>query len=227
MILRKLNPEQIVSVKINAEQQWLETELASLTNLNKVTSISLLNLQQADKISRYEVYLTNLTCLSLWYDNETTYDMIASIISQLHSPIKRFEIHSPGTLCTHYGTSERNIGLMMNSSIEYLLIDMSHFPLTSINNCFQCYSSCLLMTIIDFMKNMYNIHHVCLITNKYNLKKLLDVKEWNRLLYLSPELKKVTLRVLDGVLEDGDTTEKILEIQKILTPQIKFQVTFV
>jgi hypothetical protein len=226
-ILRKLNPEQIVSMKIDAKQQFLERELASLTTLNKITSISLLNLQQTDKINIYEAYLRNLTCISLWYDNEITYDIIASIINQVYSPIKRFEIHSPGALCIHYCPSERNTGSMINSSIEYLLIDMSHFPLTSIKNCLQCYPSCLLMTIIDFIKSLPNIHHVCLITNKYNLTNLLDVKEWNRLLDLSRKLKKVTLRVLDSVLEDRDNTEKILEIQTMLRQQIKFQVTFV
>jgi hypothetical protein len=224
MVLQKLDPEQIVSLRFDTNGFGLKLELAALQN---ITSLTLLNLQFMEYISECAIHFPKLTRLLLWYDNEVGFNFLSSMFRHLQSPIERLEIRCAGALCTHYDTKELYLPQMGNVSINYFLLDVRHLPVTSTNECFRQYESCFLMTIIDLIKSMRNIRHVCFIVNKYNLEKLLHVNEWISLLYASSELKKVTLCVLGSVLEDEQVNTKLLEIQNKFYNMrriIKFQV---
>jgi hypothetical protein len=229
MILRKLNPEQIVSVQFNGERPCSEINLTSSTMFDNVTSMSLLNLQHADEIILYKAYFPNLTCVSLHYDNEIGLKSLNAMLGRLETRIKRLEIRCGGALCTHYDTDERNIFGMGNYSLDYFSIDISHFPVVSRNQCFQQYASCFLMMVTDFIKNMCTIRHVRLITDECYLKKLLNVNEWKSLVYVCFRLETIILRVLGSLLNNVQVEKKQLEIQEALVnvrQNILFKVVF-
>jgi len=229
IILGKLNPEQIVSVQFNAEQPCSDINLTSSTIFDKVTSMSLLNLQRTDEIIMYKAYFPNLTRVSLSYDNEIGLKSLDAMLYGLETRIKRLKLLCGGVLCTHYDTYERNILRTGNYSLDYFSIDISHFPVISTNQCSKQYDSCFLMMVTDFIKNMRNIRHVRLITNKFYLEKLLNIHEWRSLAYACNELKTVVLRVLGSLLNKAQVKEKQLEIQKALDnvrEKIQFKVVF-
>ncbi|CAF1161024.1 unnamed protein product [Rotaria sordida] len=70
MILRTLNPEQIVSLRLNNNSCQTSSQLHSLIAFSNITSLNLLNFQQLDSINTYQTYFPKLKHLALWYDNE-------------------------------------------------------------------------------------------------------------------------------------------------------------
>jgi hypothetical protein len=229
IILRKLNPEQIVSVQFNGEGPCSDINLTSSTTFNNVTSMSLLNLQRTDEIIIYKAYFPNLTCVSLSYDNEIGLKSLDAMLYGLETRIKRLKLLCGGVLCTHYDTDERNIFRTGNYTLDYFSIDISHFPVISTNQCFEEYDSCFLMMVTDFITNMRNIQHVRLITNECYLEKLLHVNEWKSLVDVCFRLKTIILRVIGSLLNKAQVKEKQLEIQNELRnvrQNIQFKVVF-
>ncbi|CAF3499226.1 unnamed protein product [Rotaria sp. Silwood1] len=100
MIFRKIKSEQIVSLEFNTSQLWLETELAFLSNINKVISITLHNSPYSDQINEYIKCFPNLTRLSLYYDDKVNYFIFNEVLIQARQQIRRFEIHCPEIFCT-------------------------------------------------------------------------------------------------------------------------------
>jgi hypothetical protein len=71
MILKYFKVKQIVSLRLNAIEMWSERNLSIFQN---VISITLPNLPYDNEILYLEKYFPNLTCLSLWYDNEINFN---------------------------------------------------------------------------------------------------------------------------------------------------------
>jgi hypothetical protein len=72
MILKYFKVKQIVSLQLNAiDEMWSERNLSIFQN---VISITLLNLLCDNEITHLETYFPNMTCLSLWYDNEINFN---------------------------------------------------------------------------------------------------------------------------------------------------------
>jgi hypothetical protein len=138
------------------------------------------------------------------------------LLNNFPRPIKRFEIHCAGVLCTHYDADQLSMRNTQNWTIGYFLLDVGHFPLVSMNECLKNYQSCVLMTTINFIKKMCNIRYVRIITHKYNLDKLVDANEWKNLVHDCHHLKKVTLEVLGSMLQRDALKRKALEIEKVI-----------
>ncbi|CAF3060226.1 unnamed protein product [Rotaria sp. Silwood2] len=224
MILRKLKPKQIVSLRLNTIWYWTQPELESLVISTNVISLTLLNFQEINSINKCETYFPNLIRLSLWYDNEVSVGFLNRIFEYLRRSIKRFEVHCPALTCSHYFSNQYNMTFSKNIGIEHFLLDISHFPLSSMNDCLQQNESCFLMTTIDFIQDMSNIRDVRLITNKYNINKLLDLNEWRRLVDNCFLLKKITLKILGNILQDEELVKKITILQEGLRQAVEFQV---
>jgi hypothetical protein len=83
--------------------------------------------------------------------------------------------------------------------------------------------------VTDLITNMRYIQHVCLITNKCYLEKLLHVNEWKSLVDVCFRLKTIILRVIGSLLNKAQVKEKQLEIQNELRnvrQNIQFKVVF-
>jgi hypothetical protein len=210
IILRRFKPEQIISLQLNGNELWLEQHL---NIFNKVICLTLLNFPYKNPINQYENWFTNLISLSLCYDNEVNFIMLTNIFNQPWTRIKRLEIHCAGILCPHYNGNKLIKRFWLNSTVEYFLLDVGHFPLISINNCFKQYTLCSLITTIDFIKTMTNIRYIYLIINKYDIKSLLDINQWITLVTDCVHLRKVNIQVLGSSLEDQQLLEKVLQIQ--------------
>jgi hypothetical protein len=229
MILRKIQSKQIVSLRLNTYLSWTAPELAWLTGFTNITSLSLLNLRRINLIHTYEEYFPNLIRLSLCYDNEVDFFILAEILKRLRRSIKRFEIHCGGVLCAHASYYSLELGYTQNCTIEYLLMDIGHFPLPSLNECFQNHPSCFLMTTTDLIKKMSNIRYVRLVTSRYNLEHVLDANQWKSVVITCHHLNKITVEVLDGILESEQLLQKVMELEKILhndRPTIQFRIIF-
>ncbi|CAF4273236.1 unnamed protein product, partial [Rotaria sp. Silwood2] len=224
MIIRKLKSKQIVSLRLNTIWYWTQPELDSLVISTNVISLILLNLQEINSINKCETYFPNLIRLSLWYDNEVSVRFLNRIFEYLSRSIKIFEVHCPALACSHYFSNQYNMTFSKNIGIEHFLLDISHFPLSSMNDCLHKNESCFLMTTIDFIQDMSNIRDVRLITNKYNINKLLDLNEWRRLVDNCFLLKKITLKILGNILQDEELVKKIAIIQEGLRQAVEFQV---
>ena len=230
MVCRKINLEQIVSLQLNTIQSYYTTELCPLNLFNNVTTLILLNLHNMTQISEYTTHFPMLNCLSLWYDSEINFHLSISMLQNMRSSMKRFEIHCSASVCSHYFTNHFYSGPRRNMPIEYFLLDVAQHPFLPVDRCYRQHNTCLLMTIIDFMKYMQNIRYVRLITNKYNLHRLLGVNEWQSLALDCNQLKKMTLQVMGIIVQDEPLMKKILDIQNELyniRQTIKFEVLFV
>ncbi|CAF1450233.1 unnamed protein product [Rotaria sordida] len=228
-ILRKIKSNEIISLRLNSDESKLYMISNYLSLFNNVISLNLVNLEIMQQISEYEIYFPKLTCLSLCYNNEIGFNLLQNVLSYLPKSIRRFEIHCAGVLCTHYDIDEFNIESIYNFNIEYFLLDIGQFQLTSANECYQHYESCFLNTIYDLIQWMRRIQCFRLIINKYNVKKLLQVDHWKNFLYKCNSLNKITLQVIGGILENDEIQEKVRELQLefyCIRPAIKFQIVY-
>jgi len=218
MIRQKIEPEQIVSLRLNTILFSSWSELVPLDVFTNVISLTLLSFQgrHLTNTDIYERHFPKVIRLSLWYDNEVNFTWLNNILKQLYKPIKRLEIHCEGVLCTHHLTDTLNTGSDQILTVEYFLLDVRHASLPSMNECSKNHKSCFLMIIIYLMKKMLNIRHVHLITNKQNLEKLLDMNEWKSLVNVCHQLKKITVEVLGSISIKEQLSRKAIEIQKIL-----------
>lgn len=222
MILRKIKSEQVASLQFNINRLLTTTELAFLSDFDKVTSVTLHNISYVDQINRYIKCLPKLTRLSLYYDDKVTDNLLSDILNQLQQQIRRFEIHCPAIFSTEYDKDHS----MITSNIEYFLLDIGHYSWTSTNE--RCYAR-FFMRITNF-KKMPNIQRIHFIINKYDIEHFLDDDQWKILVKTCSQLKKIILQVLGNTFQDKQyLVNKILEIQTILRairPTIKFQITF-
>jgi hypothetical protein len=62
-IVHKINPEQIVSLCLNKDENWLKVALACLPMFNQVIWLTLLIPHFFEQISEYEPHFSNRTCL--------------------------------------------------------------------------------------------------------------------------------------------------------------------
>jgi len=218
MICQKIEPEQIVSLRLNTILFSSWSELVPLDVFTNVISLTLLSFQgrHLTNTNIYERHFPKLIRLSLWYDNEVNFKRLNDILKQLWKPIKNVEIHCERALCNHHLTDSLNTKSDQILSVEYFLFDIGRVSLPSMNECFERHKSCFLMIIINLMKKMLNIQHVHLITNKHNLEKLLDINEWKCLVNVCHQLKKITVEVLGSISEKEQWSQKAIEIQKIL-----------
>ncbi|CAF3656886.1 unnamed protein product [Rotaria sp. Silwood1] len=216
MILRKLKPEQIVSLQLNGVRIWSETGLTFLSVFKDVISMNLLNLPYNSEINKYEKYFPNLTCLSLCYDNEVNLNTFSSVFNQLWYRITRFEIRCAGTLCTHYTIYQSKGPYRVNFDVKYFLFDVGQFPLISMSNYLGYYKSYCLKSIIILIKQMKNTRYVHLIINKYDIELFLDIHEWKILVNECSYLKNIKLQILESMFQDNALTQKVFEIQTAL-----------
>ena len=184
MVLRKINPEQIVSLRLNTRRPWRDIQTSSICTFTNIISLSLLNPPSVDRINDYIAHFPKLLCLSFWYDNEVNFDQLSNILHHLSKSIKRFKIRCAGILCTHYHHTDQ---FNQNFTVEYFLLDIGQFSLPSMNE------SCFLLTTGSFIKSMQSIRCVRLVINKYYLDKILDWNEWNNLVNWCPQLKTATV----------------------------------
>ncbi len=92
------------------------------------------------------------------------------------------------------------------------------------------YESCFLTTTIDLIKSIPNIRYIRLIVNVCNVKQLLHLNEWIRLVNECHHLKKITLQIMGNIQKNQQLTEDIVKVQKDLRnvrQSIKFQIIFV
>ncbi|UJR07916.1 hypothetical protein I4U23_012199 [Adineta vaga] len=226
MLLRKIDSTQIVSLQLRSEDLMLNQTKPTLSIYNNVRSISLVNFHNVNEIIRNVMSLTYLTCVSLWYDSEIALHVISTIRGELPQRIKQLKIHCAGALCVHGIGNDVLENFNQNYSIEYLTVDMSKFAAVGIENCSRNYPSCLLMMIVDLIKRMNGIRCVDVITNRYNIKNLLDVNRWKRIIEYPSALAKVTLRVVDMKRDDEEILTKIGEIETMFRHSIDFRVVF-
>jgi hypothetical protein len=226
-VVRKLEPEQIVSMYLNNDESLLQTVFTFSSMFKKVISLTLLNLRLLEKVSEYEIHFPKLIRLSLWYDNEIGFNVLHSMFGCLQKSIERFEIHCPGALCTHYETQDFVMYNIKAYNVRYFLLDIGQCCLTSTNECFQQHKSCFLMATIDLVRYMPNIRYFRLITNVNNVENWLDIDNWQRLIRFCFLLKTVTLQIIGGTSKDEQLYQKVWEIiyqLRDLGRSIKFRV---
>lgn len=224
-ILRKIEPEQIVSLHLNTLLYPIEYLPDTITHLTDILSLSLCNLASIHLIYIYQVYFPQLIRLSLWYDNDVDFNALNPIFTYLQYSIKRLEFHCGGILCSHFDFDVPSQEYKKNSTVESFLIDIRQSYLPSKDECRQHYESCFLMAIIKFIKLMINIRHVHLITNKHNLDKLLDANQWKTLIDECHQLKTIKIEVWESML-NKELSNEAMKVQKTLRDngrRIKFQ----
>ncbi|CAF4653658.1 unnamed protein product [Rotaria sp. Silwood1] len=228
IMIEKIDSEQIVSLCLKESHLKSIIQLTSASIFTNIIYLILIDLQHVNLINEFKTYFSNLTCLSLCYNNEIDFHRICKIFNHIQNPIKRFEIHCGYVLCSHRRTRHFFSKINnLNFTIEYFLLDMTHASMTFLTNCSQYYKTCFLMTTTDFIKLMPNIRYVRLIANNINVEKLLDINDWKSLVMACHHLEKVTLKVIKSTSQDAQLTQNILQIQQELSnvrKEIKFHV---
>ncbi|CAF3341831.1 unnamed protein product, partial [Rotaria sp. Silwood2] len=229
-LIKKINYEKIISLRIKAISFNSTIKLVPSYIFNNVQSFTLVNLEDKKQINQFKKYFPNLTHLSFYYDTIVDFCVLCKIINQIPNSVKRFEIHCHYIHCPHRNGRQLITRMdQTNDTVEYFLLNMTHSFKTLINNCFQGYYTCFLVSTIDFIKSMLNVQDVHLIINEYNVKKFLDINEWKNLVDMRQQLKNVTLQSIRCMSQDTQLKEKVLEIQKELSTvrqTIEFQLMY-
>ncbi|CAF4537832.1 unnamed protein product [Rotaria socialis] len=229
MILRKIKPEQITSLCLNASWLLTPSNLDPLNIFTNVISLTVMNLQQIDAIHNYAAQFPKLKCLSLWYDYGISFKLLNIVYEKFQSSINEFRIYCAGALCDHSAVDDFDRIYAKKSNIKNFLVDMSQFPLTSMNNCLQHHHSWFLKSIFDFIKVIYTVRYVRLLIKCNDAKILLDINEWRNLIRTCYQLKKVVLVVFGSLSADVEVSQKVIEIQNeisSLSSGTKLYVTF-
>lgn len=217
MVLEKLRPEQIVSLRLNAAVEFRpQIELSLLSNFSNIISLTLHNCADIEQMNECTIYLPNLTNLSLRYDFEVSFNLLTSIIYQRCAHIRRLKIRCAAPSCGLYGIDKANAEYEKNNTINSFEFDMSNahsiFYLT--------------VMMINLMQIMEGIQYLCVIVSKNDLKELLKEYSWKNL-QKCHQLKKVTLKVSGSILPDTKVVLNALtKIEKYTADQgkmIKFQ----
>lgn len=212
-ITQRIKSEQILSLCLDTDESCLKMVVDFLPKFNRITSLTLLNLQALEAVSQYGVYFPQLTRLSLRYNNEIGLNVMRNIFFYLPWTILRFEIHCTRVLCTHYEAVELFRKFECNFRVQYFLLDLDCYPLISSEECFQQHQTCFLMTTRDLLRCMQRLLCVHLIINQYDLENLLHIEEWKDLSVRCSWLKKVKLQTSGNVFQDEGLARKILDIQ--------------
>jgi hypothetical protein len=210
MILQKIKSEQVVSVRLTHNYDWLPIELSHLSIFPNIISLTLVNLQHIRQIDDFRKAFPNVKCLSLWFDNEVSSQTMANILQQVRHLFTRLKIHCAEPICTYQPYLEWS----RDTTIEYFQLDVGHFPLNSMNSDLQDYNINFFITTINCIKYMNNLRYVHLIINNYSLQKFLDVNEWKDLVQKCHRLTKITSQVTGYILKDEKLIEKVGNIQK-------------
>lgn len=225
-ILRKIQTDQIVSLKMKMHSIWRIKSLDWLMELTSITSLTLYNPHQIDGNSRYTSYLPNLTRLALFYEYEISFDATNNILGTIQSPIQRLKIHGNEIRCGHRSWLFSPFANSQNLTIKYLLVDINYASLPSWNPCSYGHQFCFLNSTIALMKRLPKIQQVRFITSIHNVQILLDAAEWRTLFSTCSDLHKIRIDILQGILDKGQLLQKVVELQKILQneqPKIKVQ----
>ncbi|CAF1535741.1 unnamed protein product [Adineta ricciae] len=188
-ILGKLQPTQIVSLYINNLSMYSEDELVCFTSYTRLTSLTLLNDQTQYYDRNMKMYFPNLLRLSFCYDYPICPRKLYDVWHYTLSNITRLEIRCPdlfynNTFVPYYE---------QNYSIQYLLLDVSHYPFVSTNEYSQGDSRCFLEIIIDFIKAVTDIRYLQIITHRDNVENLRNIVLWTDTMRLCSQLKKITV----------------------------------
>jgi len=229
MILRTIDPKQIVSLCLNLVRLH-SAILPSLFNFTNVISIILLDCERMEQIKECESCFPNLMSTSLWFNDNINFNIFSQKLNQLRNPIKRFEIRCAKIYCTHSLIDSSNKSCKKNLTIEYFILDVSHSVLSSMYTYVQHDESCFFTTIIDLIQYMFNIRYIRLIINKYNLNQFLYFGQWVRLINECHYLKKITIQIMGNIQQDQQLIEELRKIQnylQIIRESIKFKVIFI
>ncbi|CAF1229144.1 unnamed protein product [Adineta steineri] len=211
LIRRKINLQQIVSLRVKSVSMWPDFEISYLSVFTNVVSLTLLNPRNIDQIKTYTILFPKLNCLSLWYDGEVNFYTLNHILQQSFcQKIRRFEIHCAITPCSHFQCPP----YVKNLNVRCFLFYLGHYSLRSMTQCTTQYKSCFLLGIINFIKSMTNVRYVGLITNKYHLDKVSDCNQWKTLLDACPDLKKITI---ENIIPGEQLVTKAIEIYRTLS----------
>ncbi|CAF3864351.1 unnamed protein product [Rotaria sp. Silwood1] len=215
LILRTINPEQIISLCLKTVRFWPMIDLSSLSVFTQVISLTLFNPLRIEQINEYEQYFPKLYYLTLHYDDEVDLYLLNTNINKFSKPIKRLKILCRRVICSHCYQNILEI-TNTNSTIEYFELDIAQFLLGSMNSCDKHRKSCLLPTLIKLITNITNIRHIRLITNKHGLNQLLYEDEWKNLVNSCHNLKTLTFEMTENILQNNQLSKKLLKIQNTI-----------
>jgi hypothetical protein len=225
-MIQKINYERIISLRLKADNLRSIMEYRSAVIFSNIIILILDNLQDVNQINEVKTFISNLTCLSLRYEDEISFHRLGRIANRIQIPIKRFEIYCTSIACSH-DRPELLFIKKHNPTIETFVLNVAHTSLSLVNNCVQNYAKCVLRTITDFIKIMSNIRYVYVIINKGNVETLLDVDEWMAVAKRCEQLEKITLKVIKNMSKDTQLAQKIQEMENglhIIRESIKFEV---
>lgn len=227
-IIKKINHEQIISLRIKADHFKRTMELANSDTFTNIKSLTFDNLQKLMQIYGIRKYFPRPTSLSLHYTGEIDFHKVCKIFNLIPDSVQRLKIHCGSINCSHDYLKLLFTGIdNFNTIIKYFTLHVGHTSWSLVNHCVQGHKKCILRTITDFIRIMFNIQHVCVIVNKGNVETWLDVNEWTGLVDKCRQLEKITLKVIRNVSNGTQLIEKIQEIEDSLhnkRDSIKFQV---
>ena len=212
-VLQTLNPEQIASFRIDTIHTKIDRYLSTTLKLTNIVSLTLFNSTDVLEINQNISQFPHLLCLSLSYDREVDFIIMASVFRQLCKPLKRLEIHGIGAFCMHFYEYLLISSAASNAHVKSLLIEVGHLLLPSRNQCRQEYQFCFLTTIKDLLSAMGSIRHVRLITDKHNLDQVLDWNQWTTLINKCSQLKTITVETWRYTSSGEQYVEKAMEIR--------------
>ena len=223
MIRQQLDPRQIAALRIADDFPILQRDLLTLRTFDRLISVTLLSKEEATAFDHLRHYLPNVHRLSIWFKNESKSHHF-SLLLDLSSPqITRLEIRCPAYASIDFRTEYQLQHNMKNTTITSFVLDMEYYPRHQGEFRHDHYSPHLLNLALEFIKSLVSIRRVRFVTNRDNIKTLLQLNQWQQLIAECLSLERVIIQLVGN----RDFTQEVANVEqelRQLRPSIVFRI---
>ena len=178
-------------------------------------------------LSLKEPYFFNLTCLSLSYEGQMTFNKLCWIFTKIPHFIKHFRLKCDSMECFDCVLKTIRLpDIPSNDTITTFVFHLNSISQSSLNDYCEESDKCLLNVLIQLISMMPLIRSIRLFI-KEHIERLLHAVEWISLLDRCRRLDVIKLRGNSTIRSEMEFLEKIQDITDQLQqirPSINFQV---
>ncbi|CAF1256141.1 unnamed protein product [Adineta ricciae] len=214
-ILSKIPHDKSVSLYFDGRETVSENCLTRIARLREINSITLSAASKyEDQIEVYKRNFPKLTRLSLYFDNELSYDKFYDLFDLLGPGIQRFEVRCPGISHNYSYAPRSNYWRAEANKIESFLLDLNHHRSAPTNDSVHADAQSFSKEMISWIMKMKSIKYFYFVGDRDDVKQFLHENQWTGIKDACFNLQKISLQVVESIFDDRQVlVQQAQEIQ--------------
>ena len=193
-----LDPRQIASIHIIDDARRPRYELSAFRVFDQLATVTILCQLWTQTIGRILPYFPRVRRLSLWFDAQLNSDFFQDLRELSSYPITHLHIRCASVRFDDFANGNRKDGDSKNTTITSFVLDTTykqmnrhskHFSLLPPGSPFLNFP----MELITFFSD---VRRVRLLVDRYELKSLVRVDQWEQLIDKCPQLDRLTIQLV-------------------------------